>query len=274
MKSTNPKWARLSVQGLLPKLHLVLGLGVFLYLSQLTFAAIVTEAFTDDDAGWFGVADLTVIHNASGYLQGTFEPGDFGGSFRADSESSGGDFVGNLTRYPTLETIRFDFMAEDVFPAGSALRFRGSNNITFSFGFSLSSIGIFQSFAIPVTYSSGWVGGTEAEFNAAFADVQWMDVFMFAPAPEINPSSSVYRLDNFEFSSLSLPVIPEPGHSLLMLLGFAVIMSLRSRSNTLFQVSAATSGLAAHPWEPDMRRFREPAEGKGSSMLTIFPRQS
>lgn len=243
-------------------------------LATFSSGAVVTEDFEAGAAGWIGTGDLSVS-GTNGYLAGVFQDSPLSGSFRAESGSSNGDFVGDLTRYADFASIRFDFMAEDAFPAGTALRFRGANNVTFSFGFSLNSIGSFQSVVIPTTFSSGWVGGTQAEFDTAFAAVQWMDVFMFAPAPLPGDPPSTFRLDNFAFSSVLPTAIPEPGHSVLMVIGFVMIMTLRNRTGALLALGTGHGGTVANAtdWDrPIKRRSRRSRSKAKSFMVSVLPR--
>lgn len=188
--------------------------GVFclMLLAGNARSAIVTETF-EDDADWFGTGSLNFSHNAGGqYLEGSFNPIGFPliGGFRADETSSDGAFVGNLAAIPELATVRFDFLAADTLPTFLAFRFFG-NATEFFYSLSLSAAGVWHSLAVPMTYTSDWDGGNEAQFNAALSNVQWMEVTM-----QTTPfGAQTYGLDNFELSDQIIVIIPEPDYMLL-----------------------------------------------------------
>ena len=241
-------------------------------ISSTRAAVIVTEPF-NDNADWDTTGDLTLGTSGSGYLIGTFSAGAFGGSFIADTDSSFGNFVGDLTGqdYVGLTTLRFDFFSVDVLPSGFGVQFIG-NSTTFTYNLSPSVIGSFQNFEVPMYYTSSWGGGNEAAFNAMLADVQSVEVFIFPGFDGLGIPEQTYYLDNFTYSSLALTAIPEPGQSMLLIVGVVVVLGLRRRMEVKGLLMPETDALAwmlAPPVRSDLGESIEPPRRR-PNMLPNF----
>ena len=247
---------------------LLAGLGI-----SARAAVIVDETFTDN-AGWDTTGDLSLGVSGSGYLIGSFSAGAFGGSFIADSDSSFGNFVGDLTGqdYAGLTSLRFDFFSVDLLPSGFGVQFIG-NSSTFTYNLSPTVVGSFQNFEVPMFYTPSWGGGNEADFNAMLANVQSVEVFIFPGFDGLGIPAQTYYLDNFTYSSLALTAIPEPGQSMLLIIGVVMVLGLRRRMEVKGLLTPETDALAwmmAPPVRADLGESIEPPRRRPKVLPNII----
>ena len=207
---------------------LVLGI-LLLEAADCSGAILYLEDFDPDANGWVDrdAGNMTVSHNAGNYMVGAF-----GASFLPQSDAfridSGTDFIGDYVT-PGLTQVRFDFYAVNVLPSDLFIRIIDGGNI-FSYQFNPMNIGGWETFTVNLAWSFGWLGPSEAAFNAALGSVDAIEV-------QITRNTSVaqsYYLDNVETLDTDIgdpggpsSAIPEPGTLSLFVSVAVAILALR-----------------------------------------------
>lgn len=227
---------------------------LLLLAQAAAYGAVITEDFSTDAGGWLGSADLAVVHDSGGFLVGSYGastfPAELTGGFRAESGDSA-QFTGNWNSIG-FESIRFDFRSIDVIPSAFGVRFSyGTGAGIFTYFLTPKSVGSSDSYAVPVTSGAGWQGAPGAVFESAISNVDWVEVFAFQqttgdPFSGVPPQS--FHLESFEFSSEAIPVIPEPTHGMLFILGVLMLMLLRQHRHGMQPLLVAFVG-ASRPAE-------------------------
>jgi hypothetical protein len=198
-------------------------------------AILYLEDFNSGIAGWVDrdAGEMVVSHNAGNYLQGsfgaTFLPQT--DAFRANSGSSGGAFTGDYVT-PGITQIRFDFYAVNVLPSDLFIRIIDGANI-FSYQFNPINVGSWETFTVNLAWSYGWLGLSEAAFNAALASVDMVDI----QVSRSGSGAQSYYLDNVQTLDTDIgdpggpdSAIPEPTTvSLFMVVG-ALLFYARRRT--------------------------------------------
>ncbi len=173
-------------------------------------AILTTEDFTTDPGN---VTDrdgnMTVAHNGSGYMTGTFAsqafPSPETDAFNITIPDFMGDYSGN-----GLTQIAFDFFAVNVVPSDLFIRLIDGSNV-FSYQFTTLALGA-NSFTVDLVYSFGWTGLNSGAFATALTSIDAIEIEM----TRSGTGAQEYRLDNLQ--TLNTPLgggggpsaVPEP----------------------------------------------------------------
>lgn len=204
---------------------------VTLGLAASSFAAILhLEDFSAGPNGWGDrdPGEMTVTHDlGNGWMVGSF-----GASILPQTDafriSSGLNFLGDYVT-PGLTKISFDLYAVNVLPSDLFIRIIDGSNI-FSFQFNPLVVGGWETFTVDLAWSYGWIGPSEAAFDAALASVDAIEV-------QITRNTAVaqsFRFDNFQTLDTDFidpggpSAIPEPG-VLSLLMGGILLYLTRTR---------------------------------------------
>ena len=211
---------------------LVLGM-LFVGAAVCPGAILYLEDFDPDNNGWVDrdAGEMTVSHDAGNLWM----VGAFGATFLPQTDAfriaSGTDFLGDYIT-PGLTQLRFDFYAVNVLPSDLFIRIIDGANI-FSFQFNPLTVGSWETFTVNLAWSYGWLGPSEAAFNAALASVDMIDI----QVSRSGSGAQSYYLDNVQTLDTDIgdpggpdSAIPEPTTiSLFMVVG-ALMMYARRRS--------------------------------------------
>ena len=212
------------------KAALLLGL-IAAPVERAPAAILFLEEFDAGANGWGDrdPGEMTVTHDAGN----EWMSGSFGASFLPQSDAfriaSGTDFLGDYVT-PGLTQISFDLFAVNVLPSDLFIRIINGTDI-FSYQFNPINAGSWETYTVDLTWSFGWVGVSEAAFNAARASVDAIEI-------QITRNTSVaqtYLLDNVQTLDTIIidpggpSAVPEPGALGLMMMGGIILLMTRAR---------------------------------------------
>jgi hypothetical protein len=196
-----------------------------LYLEEFIGGA---NGWGDRDAGEMGVAHDAGNEWMTGSFGATFLPQT--DAFRIDTVSDvGGNFTGDYSGND-LTQIRFELFAVNVLPSDLFIRIIDGANI-FSYQFNPINVGSWQPYTVDLVWSAGWIGVSEAAFNAALASVDAVEI-------QITRNTSVaqnYLLDNVQTLDTEIgdpggpAAVPEPGVLSLVMMGGMILLMSRTR---------------------------------------------
>jgi hypothetical protein len=234
-------------------------------------AVVYTETFADA-AGWTGPGFNTFSHqpaggNPGGHLVGSLSGGfsPQSGTFFATNGAANASFFGNLAG----RIVSFDIFSDTLVPFALSFRFvGGSQTGVLNFVTSNLTTGQWETLSFALNYDSHpWtLPGDGASFMDAVENVASMEIILL----QTSQTASTYRLDNFAVTT----AIPEPGHSVLMLIGFGMIMTLRNRAGALLTLGPVSGQIVnATDWDrPEGRRPRRSRSKARTFMVNVLPR--
>jgi hypothetical protein len=233
---------------------------------QAEAATLVSDDFTSDSTGWTG-SGLSVSHTNAGFLVGSFAADALPGAIGASS-----DFTGDITYGGSLLSLSFSFQSVDVLPSGFGVIFGSGANVFSYYAVNPTTVGSWETLEVPMTYSANWLGGDENAFNSALGSVDFFEIEIAPGFSGISQPAQTYYLDNFTFSSAGVTstAIPEPGLSILMVLGTGVLFLLRQRALRYQVASGFETWVFAEPqtFSESLRsRERKPAQRGGIGLI-------
>ena len=211
----------------------LLGLGL-LNCSVAHAAQVATDDFNYGMDGWTAsnASEMPVTYDPStgdmglGSVEGTFATQSLAfvqtDSFVATNTTDSGDFTG---AYPTNATsYTFDFMAGTVLPSDVYVRINGAGGTYFyNVGGQITGVDTWNAVTVPLSYGSGWVGGSGVGFSNTLASVNYVDVQITRDGT----SQQSYWVDNFGISDQPLTVVPEPNSGVFALGGLMILTARR-----------------------------------------------
>ncbi|MBP7830402.1 MAG: PEP-CTERM sorting domain-containing protein [Kiritimatiellae bacterium] len=201
-------------------------------------AAVYTEDWDADAAGWSGRDGVATVSYAGGFgnpagsMSVTFAaqgvPAPEVDALRATAASSGGAFTGDyLTDLGGFYGWTFSFYAATYLPSELQIRFAGSSGPTFLYNAwpQVGGVGGWYTINVPGTYAGNWFGGSEAAWNSALGNVSFVDIQI---ARSATGEEETYSVDNFQARDGGGgdpggggSAIPEPTTGVLMLAALA-----------------------------------------------------
>lgn len=222
-------------------LRILFALGLALGLQGGARAAVLyLEGFTDTDGGWGTRDGEMVVSNDGGndWLVGSFASQGFFPVPETDAFliDSGANFRGGYsTAAPNpLTQIQFRLMANDVLPSDLFIRLvNGSDVFSYQFNLGSMSVGSWSTFTVNLLWNYGWSGPSESAFNSALGagGVDQVEIQL----TRSGTGAQFYFLDDVQTLDTDLggggggggSAVPEPNQALMMLLGAALVYTLR-----------------------------------------------
>lgn len=210
--------------------------GLLLFSGHLEAAVLHLDDFTSDIGVTSREGLMTVTYDGGNdWMSGSF-------AFQAFSTPqvdafvvSSAPFIGDYVT-PGLTQISFNMFAVDVLPSDLFVRIiDGANVFSYQFNPIAGMFNNWQTFTVNLAWSFGWSGPSEAEFDAALASVDKIEI-------QISRNTGVaqeYRLDNIQTLNTDIggPVgessaVPEPNSISLLVFISIISMIIRRHRNS------------------------------------------